>query len=243
MTTNAQHSDLQKFLTNYPHVATRSEITAAVDGIISLQEAQQHIHALFWKYHQNLKLLWIYGEFLYLSGYDTHPEHLVDSLIIRTCNETTWAVKRLAFEQWQARHPEGYPGYVWLHYPSKREQQTIRQVWQVSVYHRFRYAVTHDISIRLSVYDNGTWDLSQSHWYRKHVPFIDYSTSMIAEYPDGQLKVIDNITFDWNKEVLPMRHCPVRPHVPAYIIEQMHASPRIRKVTPMFCAGMDVRNS
>lgn len=222
-------TDLQQFLANYPHVATHAEITAAIDGISSLREAQKRIHALFWQSHQNLKLLWIYGEFLYLSGYDTHPNHNMDSLIIRTSNETTRTVKRLAFEQWQVRHPEGYPGIVWLHPATSREQQTIQQVWQVSVYHRFRYAVTHDISIRLSIYDeaNGAFDLSRSRWYRKHVPFIDYSTSMIAEYPDGQFKVIKNFTFDWEKDDLPMRHCRVRPHEPVYITLPDAPQPRI----------------
>ena len=118
--------DIQEFLTHYPKVATHPKITAALNLVTSLWEAQRLIHALFWQSHQNMDLLWIYGEFLYLSGYAPHPEHNGGSLIIRTDNETTRMVKRLAFEQWQEYHPQGYPGFVWLHPPTEQEKQTIQ---------------------------------------------------------------------------------------------------------------------
>jgi hypothetical protein len=229
MTTGVWRSDLQRFLAKYPELAARPEITAALDGIISLREAQKRIHGLFWKHHQNLDLLWVYGEFLYLSGYDTHPDQNVNRFMIRASNETTRTVKCLAFEQWQAHYPQGYPGYVWLHYPSEREKQTVRYIWQVSVYHQYENALTHDISNRLITSDNAgcSWNRRRCCWYREQVPYsIEYSISMIAEYSDGRLQVIENRTFDWEKEVLPIRHHPVRyypvlPHAPAFITEQM----------------------
>jgi hypothetical protein len=229
-------TDLQTFLTNHQEVATHSEITDALNGISSLHEAQKQIHSLFWKHHQNFDLLRIYGEFLYLSGYDTHPDHNRDSLMICVSNQTTRTVKRLALEQWQARFPQAYPGYVWLHYPNEQEQrQGKRQVWQVSVYHQYENALTHAISIRLGIYDGYSWDQSRSRWYREHAPYaINYSTSMIAEYLDGRLQVIDNITYDWDKKDLSMRHCSVLPHVPAFISEHMFPGNRgrVSTVTP-----------
>jgi hypothetical protein len=222
VTTGAHHSDLQQIFVKHSKVATHPEITAALDGIISLQVAQKRIHTLFWEHYQDLDLLWRYGEFLYLSGYDTHPDLSIASSLVYDDCETTRTIKELALEQWRAVTPAGYPGYLWLHTSDEKDRaQGIKQMWQVSVYHRYENALVHDISNRLSTCKDGKyWDHTLCYWYRNQVPYgIDYNGSMISEFHDGRLQVVKNYSIDWKQANAFPTTAPIRPHAPAFITE------------------------
>ena len=91
---------LHTFLDQHPDLANHAEITEALRDVLSLRTAQSVIQERFWAGFPDLSLLWIYGEFLYLSGCDTHPypkiqREIFCSIVLEDC-ATVWTVKQLA---------------------------------------------------------------------------------------------------------------------------------------------------
>ena len=147
----------------------------------------------------------VYGEFLYLTHYLTHPEDTSPRVLIEKENQITQGVKEMACEQWSSTFPHGYAGAVWCHTPKEEERrQGIIHVWQVAVYASYEHALHHNIACRFLEVQEYYWYLEQVHILPRHCD------SFIHEDRHGIFKVSENYGLD--EQCQYVTQAPVSPH-------------------------------